>query len=160
MPALLSTCHKQSNLSPMTQLHATAIAIEGQGVLIRGPSNSGKSDLALQLIDDGAQLVADDRVNVACVENYLNISAPDNLKGLIEVRGVGVVKISAVDKAALKLIIDLKPGTDIERLPEPREETLEGVAVLVLELNPFEVSAVAKIKMALRIQKGKVTLIE
>ena len=144
----------------MTQLHATAIAIEGQGVLIRGPSNSGKSDLALRLIDDGAQLVADDRVNVACVENYLNISAPDNLKGLIEVRGVGVVKIGAVDKAALKLIIDLKPGTDIKRLPEPREETLEGVAVLVLELNPFEVSAVAKIKMALRIQEGKVTLIE
>ena len=144
----------------MTQLHATAIAIEGQGVLIRGPSNSGKSDLALRLIDDGAQLVADDRVNIACVENYLNISAPDNLKGLIEVRGVGVVKIGAVDKAALKLIIDLKPGTDIKRLPEPREETLEGVAVLVLELNPFEVSAVAKIKMALRIQEGKVTLIE
>ncbi len=144
----------------MTQLHATAIAIEGQGVLIRGPSNSGKSDLALRLIDDGAQLVADDRVNVAWAENYLNISAPDNLKGLIEVRGVGVVKISAVDKAALKLIIDLKPGTDIERLPEPREETLEGVAVLVLELNPFEVSAVAKIKMALRIREGKVTLIE
>ena len=144
----------------MTQLHATAIAIEGQGILIRGPSNSGKSNLALRLIDDGAQLVADDRVNVTCAENYLNISAPDNLKGLIEVRGVGVVNIGAVDKAVLKLIIDLKPGADIERLPEPREETLEGVAVLVLELNPFEVSAVAKIKMALRIQKGKVTLIE
>jgi|TARA_B100000315_G_scaffold148317_1_gene137170 serine kinase of HPr protein (carbohydrate metabolism regulator) len=144
----------------MIQLHATAIAIEGQGVLIRGPSDSGKSDLALRLIDDGAQLVADDRVNVACVENYLSISAPDNLKGLIEVRGVGVVNIGAVDKAALKLIIDLKPGADIDRLPEPREEILEGVAVQVLELNPFEASAVAKIKMALRIQEGKVTLVE
>ncbi len=144
----------------MNQLHATAIAIEGQGVLIRGPSDSGKSDLALRLIEGGAHLVADDRVDVACVQNYLSISAPDNLKGLIEVRGLGVVNIGAVDNAALKLIIDLKPGENVERLPEPKEEMLEGVAVPILELDPFEASAVAKIKLALQIQEGKATLVE
>ena len=144
----------------MNQLHATAIAIEGQGVLIRGPSDSGKSDLALRLIEGGAHLVADDRVDVACVLNYLSFSAPDNLKGLIEVRGLGVVNIGAVDNAALKLIIDLKPGENVERLPEPKEEMLEGVAVPILELDPFEASAVAKIKLALQIQEGKATLVE
>ena len=144
----------------MIQLHASAITIEGQGVLIRGPSGSGESDLALRLINDGAELVGDDRVNIECVENYLNLSAPDSLKGLIEVRGVGVVNIGAADKAPLKLIIELKPGENIERLPEPSEETLEGVVIPVLDLDPFKVSSVAKIKLALLIQEGKATLVE
>ncbi|MBT3917261.1 MAG: hypothetical protein HN731_14510 [Rhodospirillaceae bacterium] len=144
----------------MTQLHATAIAIDGLGVIIRGPSNSGKSDLALRLIDEGAELVADDRVDIEKNGTGLELSAPENLHGLIEVRGVGVAVIGAAQKAPLNLIVDLKPSQHIERMPEQGEESIEGISIPVVELDPFEASTVAKIKLALRIQSGKVTLVE
>jgi len=144
----------------MTQLHATAIAIDGLGVIIRGPSNSGKSDLALRLIEGGAKLVADDRVDIEKIGTALELSAPENLHGLIEVRGLGVANIGAAENTPLNLIVDLKASQDIERMPEQREESIEGISVPVVELDPFEASAAAKIKLALRIQTGKVTLVE
>jgi HPr kinase/phosphorylase len=144
----------------MTQLHATAIAVASAGVLIRGPSGSGKSDLALRLIDEEAILIADDRVDIKLVDGKLHLAAPTTIQGLLEVRGIGVVNISAVQKIPLSLIVDLKPVSEIERMPDNKIELIDGIAIPVIDIDPFELSAPAKIKMALRIQVGEATLIE
>ena len=68
------------------QIHATAVLLDGKGVVLRGPSGSGKSDLALRLIDEGAILIADDRVDVKIIDGQLHCAPPENLAGMIEVR--------------------------------------------------------------------------
>jgi serine kinase of HPr protein (carbohydrate metabolism regulator) len=72
-------------------IHATCVAIGGQGVLIMGPSGIGKSDLALRLIDRGATLVSDDYTEIELVEGALTGRPPATIAGKIEVRGVGIV---------------------------------------------------------------------
>lgn len=148
----------------MTQLHATAIALNGAGVLLRGPSGSGKSDLALRLIEGGAELIADDRVEITNADDELHLSAPVTIRGLIEIRGLGIVNIGATQDIPLRLIVELipqnKPGEKIERMPEVKEEVIAGIAIPVIDIDAFELSAAAKIKIALRIQDGEATLIE
>ena len=77
-----------------TLLHATAISINGQAVLLIGPPGSGKSDLALRLIDRGALLIADDQVALTEVDGVLHASAPAATAGLIEVRGLGIAAVA------------------------------------------------------------------
>ena len=99
-------------------VHATAIAIEGAAVLLRGPPGAGKSDLALRLIDGGARLVADDQAELRRADNQILVSAPAAIAGLIEVRGVGILRVDPVDEAPLALIVDLVPSAEVERLPD------------------------------------------
>ncbi|MFZ4690232.1 MAG: RNase adapter RapZ [Polymorphobacter sp.] len=129
-------------------VHATAVALDGRAVLLLGPSGAGKSDLALRLIDRGWRLVADDRVVLDARDGSLLASAPAQLAGLIEVRGVG---IAAEPEAAavVALAIDLA-GTP-ERLPEPGVRSFAGIAVPVIALHPFGDSAVLKVERALRL---------
>ena len=136
----------------MENLHATCVAVDGRGILLRGPAGSGKSDLTLRLLDEGAVLVADDLVAVeASAGQYLHASypeaAPFHLQGLIEVRGIGFVRVPHRDWVRVMLVIDL--ADDIDRLPEPKTETIAGIAIEALILNPFEISTTAKIRMAL-----------
>ncbi len=132
-----------------TQIHGTCVALGEDGVLLRGPSGAGKSDLALRLIDRGARLVADDRVELRRCDGRLLARAPAPLNGLIEVRGLGIVRLPSAIDVAIALVVDLVPAAEIERLPEPEFETLLGVARPRLALDPFEVSAPAKIALAL-----------
>lgn len=132
------------------QIHATCVAIDGCGVLIRGPSGSGKSDLALRLIDQGAQLVADDRVDLNMIDGKLHASAPARLRGLIEARGVGIMRIEALAKARLYLVVDLVAQSDVERLPETTTMELIGNPIRTIQLNAFDVSAPAKIRLVVR----------
>lgn len=132
------------------QIHATCVAIDGCGVLIRGPSGSGKSDLALRLIDQGAQLVADDRVDLNMIDGKLHASAPARLRGLIEARGVGIMRIEALAKARLYLVVDLVAQSDVERLPETTTMDLIGNPIRTIQLNAFDVSAPAKIRLVVR----------
>jgi serine kinase of HPr protein (carbohydrate metabolism regulator) len=125
------------------------VAIEGRAVLLRGASGSGKSDLALRLIDAGAKLVADDQSELRRVGDLLVVRAPSAIAGLIEVRGVGIVRLDAVKEAPVALIADLVPAAEIERLPGRRTESLLGVALPVVALAPFEASAAAKLRLAL-----------
>ena len=67
-------------------LHATCVAINDQGVLLVGPSGVGKSDLALRLIDGGAELVSDDQTKVCLEKGKLLASPPDKLAGMLEIR--------------------------------------------------------------------------
>lgn len=131
------------------QIHASAIAIGDEGILLRGPSGAGKSDLALRLIDGGARLVADDRVDLYLTTAGLMMAPPESLAGLLEVRGVGIVRVQHVAPVQLALIVDLVAATDVPRLPDALMTTLYGYAVRHLQLAAFEASTMSKIRLAL-----------
>lgn len=116
-------------------VHATAIAIESRGILIRGPSGSGKSLLALYLLDLYAArgrnvgLVADDRVDLSPDGDHVLLSPPKAIAGLIELRGRGIIRRPYVEAARLALIVDLVP--ELVRMPEETAFTtiILGIAV-------------------------------
>ncbi len=135
----------------MTQVHGTCVEISGLGVLLRGAPGAGKSDLALRLIDGGARLVADDRVDLALEEGAVVARAPAIIAGRLEVRGVGIVRVPTVAAAALGLVVDLVPAETVPRLPEDGEAwEILGRPVPRLRLAPFEASAPAKVRLAVR----------
>src|SRR5579883_303036 len=134
----------------MVLIHGTCVAIDGVGVLLRGPSGSGKSDLAARLIDGGARLVADDQTELRLVAGALRMSPPRTIAGLIELRGIGILPAPSVGSAVLRLVVDLVPPERLERLPEPQRCELLGVSVPLIALAPFEASAPAKLRLALR----------
>lgn len=131
-------------------VHATAIAIEGDAILLRGPPGAGKSDLALRLIEGGARLLADDQAVLRRADNHVLVRAPAAIAGLIEVRGVGVVRVNSLDEAPLALVVDLVPPAQVERIPDKRFEVVLGLTIPLLALAPFEVSAAAKLRLAWR----------
>lgn len=136
------------------QVHGTAVAIDGRGVLLRGVPGAGKSDLALRLIDGGARLIADDRVDVRVADGRVAISAPTTLAGLIEARGVGIVPVGAVASAPLALVVDLVAPDHVPRLPDPSTCEIAGIAIAHVRLAPFEASAPAKVRLALAVAAG------
>jgi HPr kinase/phosphorylase len=134
----------------MIRVHGTAIALGGEGVLLRGPSGAGKSDFALRLIDQGARLVADDQTELRRDGDDIIMSAPAAIAGQMEVRGLGIVSVPHLAAAPLRLVVDLMPSADIERMPEPRACRLLDSNVPAIALAPFEASAAAKLRLALR----------
>lgn len=134
----------------MIQIHGSCVEIDGRGVLLRGPSGRGKSDLALRLIDGGARLVADDRVDLDEQGGVLTASSPEPIAGRLEVRGVGIVTVPAVAAAPLALVVELVRLEDLERLPEPRFSNFLGIDVPLIRLVATEVSAAAKVRLAVR----------
>ncbi len=137
-----------------SQVHGTCVAVAGVGVLLRGPPGSGKSDLALRLIDRGAELVADDRVTLRREDDGIVASAPAALAGLIEVRGVGVVRVPAVARARLGVVVDLVGAAAVERLPDRAGCELLGVGVPRYRLDAFQASACAKVRLAAQAVNG------
>lgn len=129
------------------RIHGTAVAIDGRGVLILGASGSGKSDLALRLIDRGATLIADDQVELTPRAGRLEACALAILHGRIEVRGIGIVDVDAA-RAPLALVIDLDRAPD--RLPEPAATCFHGVELPLIALTPFAASAPIKVELALK----------
>jgi HPr kinase/phosphorylase len=134
----------------MIRVHGTSVALGGDGILLRGPSGSGKSDLALRLIDGGARLVSDDQTELRIFGEELRMSAPPSIAGRLEVRGVGILRVPSVTSAPLRLVVDLVPASVIERLPEPRCCEILGRSFRVLGLWSFEASAPAKLRAAVR----------
>lgn len=138
-------------------VHATCVALILRGrawrsVLLRGPSSAGKSDLALRLIEGGARLVADDQTALTRRGRRVMAAAPVTIAGLLEVRGVGIVKLGRLQllaQAPVALLVDLVPPQRIARLPEPARESVLGIDLPVLGLTPFEASATAKLRLAL-----------
>jgi serine kinase of HPr protein (carbohydrate metabolism regulator) len=135
----------------MVTVHGTCIAIDGHGVLLRGPSGSGKSDLALRAIDQGARLVAEDWVVLTRRGETVIASAPPSLHGLMEIRGLGIMRVDAVAEARVDLVADMAEAGSIERMPEQRRCEIEGVTLPWLALAPFEASAPAKLRFALTV---------
>ncbi|MEM7427848.1 MAG: hypothetical protein AAF441_17270 [Pseudomonadota bacterium] len=143
-------------MSDETNRHGTCVDIGGTGVLLTGRSGSGKSDLALRLIErpfrscGQIRLVADDQVLIARSGDALRASAPAQLQGRLEVRGVGIMEIETIAGTDLKLIVDLEAASAIERLPDHGNARvpLLGLQLPVLKLNPFELSAPEKLVLA------------
>lgn len=137
------------------QIHASCVSIDHAGVLLLGDSGAGKSDLALRLIDRGAQLVADDRVDLA-IETYgVWASSPPKLHGLLEVRGVGILSFPAANQVPLKLVVQLvRSAEDSDRLPPEDQHWLcDGVKIPLLYLAPTHPATVAKIWHGLHAMK-------
>ncbi|WP_144186481.1 HPr kinase/phosphorylase [Elioraea rosea] len=145
------------------QIHATCCALGPAAhdtlpaaVLLLGASGSGKSDLALRLVDAGFVLVADDRVDLASEGGAVIASGPDALAGLIEVRGIGILRLGAsVRRARVVLAASLASRETIPRLPEQTTIDLVGTRVPAIALDPELPSAVARIRLALDVVCGR-----
>jgi HPr kinase/phosphorylase len=131
-------------------VQASAVAISGRALLIEGPPGSGKSSLALALIDRGAGLIGDDAVSLTRVGETLMAGPPPNISGLIEIRGVGLISLRPASSAPLALMLTLgEPEGD--RLPEaPERRVIAGLAIPVLRFVPGAIAPAARAEWALR----------
>lgn len=131
-------------------IYASCVSIENKGVLIAGISGSGKSDLALRLIDKGAELISDDQTILKSENNVLLASAPENIRGFLEVRHIGILQLPFTIEVPVTLYIDLAgKGEALERLPSPDTLNLLDHPVRRLRLAAFDASTPAKIRAAL-----------
>ena len=129
-------------------LHASTVAKDGRAVLITGPSGSGKSDLALRLLDRGFTLISDDQTIVRKDGERLVASAPPTIAGKLEVRGLGIIEVERTDNVPVALILELT--SDIQRLPDDsRERPILGVQLPFVTLDAMPASAPAKVDLAL-----------
>jgi HPr kinase/phosphorylase len=128
------------------QIHASCAAREGHAVLLLGPSGSGKSDLLLRLLDRGFALVADDQVELSGGI----ASAPAALAGLMEVRGLGIVRLPHLAAARVALAVELRAG---DRLPAPATHALSGRPLVCID--PASPSAPERVVMALNCALGR-----
>lgn len=130
------------------QMHASCAARDGEGVLLLGPPGSGKSDLVLRLLDRGYALVADDRVEIA--DGFARPAAA--LAGLLEVRGLGIVRLPYLAEARLALAVRLGRG---ERLPQPARHDALGLPLVCID--PALASAPLRVTLALDCARGRVS---
>ena len=138
-----------------TTIHATCIACGGRAVLLRGGSGAGKSDLAFRMIRADAsgetRLVADDQVHLSAAGEELAATAPQALAGLLELRGLGLLRVPVIERARVRLVADLVPRADIPRLPEPEYEEICGIRLPRIRLHAFDLTAADKLRLALEV---------
>lgn len=130
-------------------LHATSVVFCGRGLLLCGPSGSGKSDLALRLMDAGGSLIADDYTDVEVEDGKVMATAPTATAGLMEVRGLGLLKVPAIRTSRIDMVLECVKPEFVERMPDKETHAIEGVLLPKWRVNPFESSAVAKIRALL-----------
>lgn len=129
-------------------LHGSTVAYGGRAVLILGPSGSGKSDLALRLLDRGFTLVSDDRTIVRKDGGKLLASSPLTIRGKLEVRGIGIVDMASIDDVPIALVVDL--AGKMQRLPDDgRERLILGLGVPLVSVDAMTASAPSKVAVAL-----------
>ena len=144
---------------PETIIHGTLIKVNGQGILLTGPSGSGKSDLALRLMTQAFNpafcpaapiLVADDQVVLTLENDTVCGRPPAPLEGLIEVRHLGIKAVPFCLATPIHLIVTLTPGKEPERMPARggTKELISGHPLPAITLDPLEPSAPAKIILA------------
>ncbi|WP_447726391.1 HPr kinase/phosphorylase [Sphingomonas koreensis] len=130
-------------------LHASCVAIDGRAVLIEGRSGEGKSDLALRLIDRGAVLVSDDYTICTRSNGALHATAPANIAGKIEVRGIGLIDMPRQDRAPIALLVTILDAPP--RMPEgPKKRRIAGIDIPEVALAALEPSAPVKVELALK----------
>ena len=133
-------------MSETLQLQGTAVAIEGRGVLLRGPSGSGKSSLALRLIEEGAVLIADDLCELRRAGDRLVIDLPaavdPKFRGAIERRAQGIERLAYAGPTPLALVVDVSSGSGGEVPAIP----LLGLVVRRAVLDPFQPDIVAVLR--------------
>lgn len=131
------------------QIHATCVAIDGRGVILRGEPGTGKSDLALRLMDAGAILVADDRVDLTRDGDDVMATVPATIAGMIEARGVGIVRDVPHAPARLRLVVDLVARDEVPRLPATDTCVMLDIRLPLIRLHAFDISTPLKIRLAL-----------
>ena len=146
---------------PAQTIHASSVAIGSHGVLIMGPSGSGKSDLALRLIDRGARLISDDYTSVSSGDGGLLLSAPANIAERMEIRHLGIIEMRKIGPDLMapagavlaRLAVQLEDRP--ERMPQPDAMmTLAGHKLPLVLLAGLEASAPIKVEWALRLLLG------
>lgn len=142
-------------------VNGTSIALGNHAVLLTGVSGSGKSDLALRLIDQGASLIADDVTELFVDAGRLlvrfPVNGPDTLRGRLEVRGLGIMPVRVMPSPLpLILVADLVAPDAVVRLPEPAMAKYGDSDVAFVKLAPFEISAVAKLRLAVGVAAGHI----
>ncbi len=131
----------------MTLFHASCVRVLDSGILLRGPSGSGKSDLALRLIDRGAMLVADDYVEIRLEAARATARPPERLAGLIEIRGAGLIQMPWHPSVALDLVVDLVARAEMPRMPKAETVDIAGAPLPRVALHAFDASTPAKIRL-------------
>jgi HPr kinase/phosphorylase len=151
-----------------TRRHGTAIAFGDEAVLIRGIPGSGKSSLALRLMDaEGfgigdmlmrAMLVADDQVEIHRLGAALIVAPPESLSGLLEMRGLGIITVNHKPNARLVLVVDLVADATLERLPDKTFDIveIEGLNLPAIKLGTADPAAPAKLRAALCLLRNAV----
>jgi serine kinase of HPr protein (carbohydrate metabolism regulator) len=140
---------KHFGLGNMIQTHATTLQLIGKGVMLCGPSASGKSDLGIRLIENGALLVADDRTDLTLDNKKVLASAPKEISGQMEIRGIGIITLDVIVKTHLSMVVELVNADAVQRYPTKKYIDFLGVTFPLIHLYPFEASAPAKIHRAL-----------
>lgn len=148
-------------------LHATCISLNGTAVLIRGPSGSGKSSLALQILESAgtglkgetlkAALVSDDQTELLLRDGKLLASPPHHIAGLLEIRGQNILHLDYIRDVEVVLVVDLKSAKRIERLPEASvlRTDIHGVKLACVAIDPVHPSAAARLRVAwARVEKA------
>jgi len=130
-------------------IHASTVAIEGRAVMITGASGSGKSDLALRLLDRGFSLVSDDQTIVKRVGSHLLASPPPNIAGQLAIRGIGIIAMDNLSDLPVALSVELT-SSDIQRLPDDSQERpILGVKLPLITIDAMTASAPSKVALAL-----------
>lgn len=137
-----------------TVLHGSAVLLKSVNftpsvVFLRGRSGSGKSDLAFRLIENGGELICDDQVSFEKRQDKIYAGAVEAISGLIEVRGIGLLRYPVADPARLRLVVDLVKHEEVPRLPDPQTVSILGVDIPLLKLHAFDVSTALKIYKAM-----------
>ena len=132
----------------LKRIHSSSIVIDDNGVLILGDSGSGKSDLALRLIDNGATLISDDISICRKNSNNIYLYCPPEIKGLLEVREIGIITVPFVERIKLRLVVNLKSNNN-ERFPKDSSYRILGIKIPIINIEGKNSSAVAKIKVKL-----------
>ena len=150
----------RSSLPDAAELvHGTCVALGQHAALLRGPSGSGKSDLALRFLFlarrgpaalEAPTMVADDQVSIRRSGDRILATAPESIRGQMEVRGLGIVGVKPAAEAEIVVIVDMVAPSEVARLPaEDASVDLVGVKLPLLRLAPFEASAPIKLALAL-----------
>jgi len=136
--------------------HGSCAARHGAGVLLLGPPGAGKSDLLLRLMGEGWMLVADDQVLLRAEGNTLRASAPAALRGMIEVRGLGLIAgLESEAEAPLALAVDCVGREGMPRLPEPARFEALGRTLPRLAIHAADASAPRKLALAMEVLAGR-----
>lgn len=144
-----ASCDLPSAAHAHVRLHASCVQLGGVGVVLLGASGAGKSDLALRLIDAGALLVADDQLLIEATGTGLVGRPAEALAGLLEVRGIGILRLPYCPVSPLGLVVELDGARPMTRMPERSTCTLLGTALRRIHLDPGAASAPAKLRLVL-----------
>lgn len=133
-------------------MHASFVLWRNKGILFRGKSGSGKSELALKFIENkNAVLVADDVVALKTRQNKLWGYAPENIRGLLEIRNVGISRYEFAAEAEVSLLVNLvQYKENLERLPKNKTENILGVEIPAIDLYAIDTTILEKIIVKLR----------